>query len=230
MAAIGSVITDLAHNIKNVLLLSEGGIKLMDRLIDEGDLERIQQTWALTQKAVGRISTMVKQMLEYSRTPKIDVQRANLNKIVRETCESFREEFRKEGIAVRLRLDRRIKDSMIDVEGLERALANLLVNACEAISHDNGEITITTVARARDLILGVEDNGDGIPPTQLSRIFFPRFSTKGDEGTGLGLAEVKKWVNTLGGSIHVNSVVDEGSRFVLSLPREAQSTVTVTSE
>jgi len=221
MAAVGEVITDLAHNIKNVLLLADGGIKLMDRLIDEGDLDRVRQDWALTQKTLARISTMVKEMLDYSRAVQISRIACNLNTIVRETSESFKAEFEKKRITAKLRLDRRIEDSLLDAQGLERALVNLLVNACEAIKHDHGEITVTTqVSPSRDLILVVEDNGEGIPGAKLPRIFFPMFSTKGEHGTGLGLAMVKKWVTAVGGMIRAYSNEGEGTRFVLILPRE----------
>jgi len=225
MAAVGGVITDLAHNIKNILLLSEGGIKLMDRLIEENDLTRIRQTWDLTQKTLGRISTMVKEMLEYARAPHIQKVLANLNTVVHETCESFKADFEGKGIRVLLRLDRRIEDSWLDVTGLDRSLVNLLVNACEAIKHDHGEIIVETQLKpSRDLALIIEDNGAGIPAAKLPRIFFPMFTTKGERGTGLGLAMVRKWVTAVWGTIRVYSTEGAGTRFVITLPREPEST------
>jgi signal transduction histidine kinase len=222
MAAVGEVITDLAHNIKNILLLAEGGIKLMDRLIDEGDLPRVQQTWDLTQKTLGRISTMVKEMLDFARAPHVAKVQANLNTLVRETCESYKTEFENKGIRVKLRLDRRVGDTMLDAEGLDRALVNLLLNACEAIRHDHGEIIVTTLVNPnRDLSLIVEDNGSGIPAAKLSRVFFPMFTTKGEGGAGLGLAMVKKWVSAVGGTIRAYSTEGAGARFVITLPYEA---------
>jgi len=222
MAAVGEVITQLAHSIKNILLLAEGGLNLMDRLIDEGDLDKIRQTWGLTQKTLARISTMVKEMLDYSRAPELTKTPCNLNRIVRETCESFKTEFENKGITVKLRLDRRIDDTMLDAKGLERSLINLLVNACEAIKHDHGEIVITTKLRANhDLVLIVEDNGEGIPEDKISRIFLPKFSTKSGAGTGLGLAMVKKWAAAVGGTVRVYSTEGKGTRFVITLPRES---------
>lgn len=230
MAAVGNVITDLAHNIKNILLLAEGGIKLMDRLIDSGDLDKVQQNWELTQKTLGRISTMVKQMLDYTRAPQINLKSGNVNRIIRETCESYKTEFEDKGIAVKLRLDKRVEDGTLDIEGLERCLVNLLVNACEAIQHDNGEIIVTSVVRPTDWVVSIGDNGEGIEPDKLSRIFYPRFSTKGEKGTGLGLAWVKKWTTAIGGSVHAKSVVHEGTRFAVIIPREVSSTVTSVQE
>ena len=225
MAAVGAVITDLAHSIKNILLLSEGSVKLVDRLIDEGDMERLRQTWGVTQKTFARISTMVKEMLDYSRAVEVRKSPCNLNQIVRETCESFKQDFESKGVTVRARLDRRIEDALLDDKGLERCLVNLLVNACEAIKHDKGEITVTThLNPSQDRVLVVEDNGQGIPADMLDRLFFPQFSTKGGEGTGLGLAMVKKWVTAVGGTIRVHSTEGESTRFVITLPRE-QTTV-----
>ncbi|KPL09197.1 hypothetical protein AMJ85_07045 [candidate division BRC1 bacterium SM23_51] len=222
MAAVGAVITDLAHSIKNVLLLAEGGIQLMDRLIEEGDLERIGQSWQLTQKGLGRISTMVKEMLDYSRAVKVKKTKSNLNDVVRETCQSFQTEFENKGIALNLHLDPKLENAWLDVKGLERSLVNVLVNAREAINHDHGEITVATQMRpSRDLVLSIEDNGVGIPVAKLARIFFPLFSTKGGQGTGLGLSMIKKWVTAIGGTVNVHSTEGKGTRFVITLPREA---------
>lgn len=222
MAAIGTVITDLAHGIKNILLLSEGGVKLVDRLIDEGDMERLRQTWHVTQKSFSRISTMVKEMLDYSRAVEVRKTPCNLNQVVRETCEGFKEDFESKGVTVKARLDRRIEEALLDRKGLERCLVNLLVNACEAIEHGRGEITVTTQLNpSQDLVVMVEDNGEGIPSGKLSRVFYPRFTTKGKEGTGLGLAMTKKWITAVGGAIRVHSTEGEGTRFVITLPREA---------
>jgi two-component system NtrC family sensor kinase len=165
-------------------------------------------------------------MLEYARTPHVRKTPADLNRIVRETCESFKTEFENKGIVVKLRLDRRVAESMLDVAGLERALVNLLVNAREAIKHDHGEIVIETqVKPSGDLVLIVEDNGAGIPAAKLPRIFFPMFTTKSEHGTGLGLAMVKKGLAAVGGTIRVYSTENVGTRFVITLPPEPSITV-----
>lgn len=222
MAAVGGVITDLAHSIKNILILAEGGIQLMDRLIEKGDLERVSKSWQLTQKGLVRISTMVKEMLDYSRAIKVNKTQCNLNEIVRETCQSFATEFESKGIVLNVCLDPKVEDGWLDTQGLERSLVNLLVNAREAIDHDHGEITVATQIRpSRDLVVSVEDNGKGIPVAKLPRIFFPLFSTKDSQGTGLGLSMVKKWVTAVGGTILVYSTEGKGTRFVITLPREA---------
>ncbi|MBI4678765.1 MAG: FHA domain-containing protein [Elusimicrobia bacterium] len=221
MAAVGEVITDLAHNVKNILQVSESAASLMDLYVRSGDLDSLRKTWPKMERTLDLISSLVKEVLDYSRAPSINRTRCGLNGLIARVCENVKPEFEAKGIALRLRLDDRIGDLNLDACGLERALLNLLVNARDAVTHDRGEIAVATGSGpGGDVVMSVEDNGEGIPADRLPRLFLPRFSTKGEQGTGLGLAMVKKWTSAVGATIQVHSVVGEGTRFVLAFPRE----------
>jgi signal transduction histidine kinase len=105
-----------------------------------------------------------------------------------------------------------------DPQGIHRCLLNLLTNAIDAIDEERGEIRLTTRTAGESILISVEDNGVGIPPEARQEIFKVFYSTKGNRGTGLGLAVTKKIVEEHGGGITVDSAPGQGSRFTIRLP------------
>ena len=114
-----------------------------------------------------------------------------------------------------------LADTMLDAEQLKRVFVNLIENAIEAFDKKQEEKRILITARhdkARDLIIAeVSDNGNGIPPSDLQKLFQPYFSTKG-RGTGLGLAIVRRIVSEHHGKINVVSNMPKGAKFIIELP------------
>src|ERR1700691_1685142 len=105
-----------------------------------------------------------------------------------------------------------------DSNRLERVVANLVLNACEAVSPDSGRIVITTTGNQACLQIGVWDNGPGIPPEIQDSVFQPFVSYGKSEGSGLGLAIVKKIVEDHGGEIYVDGKGGTGPLFKTTIP------------
>lgn len=105
-----------------------------------------------------------------------------------------------------------------DPNRLERVVANLVLNACEAVSPDSGLIVITTMGNQAYLQIGVRDNGPGIPPEIQNSVFQPFVSYGKAEGSGLGLAIVKKLVEDHGGEIYVDGRSGTGTLFKITIP------------
>ena len=106
-----------------------------------------------------------------------------------------------------------------DSNRLERVIANLVLNACEAVSPDSGRIVITTTGNQACLQIGVWDNGPGIPPAIQDSVFQPSVSYGKTEGSGLGLAIAKKIVEDHGGEIHLDGGSSEtGTLFKITIP------------
>ena len=105
-----------------------------------------------------------------------------------------------------------------DSNRLERAVANLVLNACEAVSPDTGLVVITTMGDHSYLQIGVWDNGPGIPPEIQDSAFQPFVSYGKAEGSGLGLAIVKKIVEDHGGEIYVEGKGGTGPLFKATIP------------
>lgn len=218
MAAIGQTITGLAHNIKNVLLLSKGGMELMQERISERDDEELTETWRLIQRGIDRINLMVKDMLDYGRQRQVRKQRVNVNDLMAEIHQTFSEEMSKRRIRCVLDVDPHCPAVLADPDGLDKAIVNLLINAAEECVEGEGEIRLRTRCEGDNaVVLEVTDNAGGIPPDVLPRIFFPFFTTKGTGGSGLGLAMTKKFVEDMGGRIEVESKQGFGTTFRITL-------------
>lgn len=102
---------------------------------------------------------------------------------------------------------------------INQVLLNLLTNAAQAIDHEQGRLLIRTYIRGEFVCISVEDNGSGIPPEHVSRIFEPFYTTKKvGEGTGLGLSISYRIIKDHGGDIRVATKLGFGTRFEISLP------------
>ena len=119
---------------------------------------------------------------------------------------------------VQLRLEKSPCPVNMDKRLMGVALTHLYMNASEA-AQDNGVIHISTHSMDEKTVIRVKDNGDGIRPEFMDRIFDPFFSTKSG-GTGLGLTYVQQIIHDHGGKIHVESHPRDGATFVITFPRD----------
>jgi signal transduction histidine kinase len=101
---------------------------------------------------------------------------------------------------------------------LERVVANLVLNACEAVPSDSGKIVITTTGTGACLQIDVWDNGPGIPPTIREAVFQPFISYGKADGSGLGLAIAKRIVEEHGGNIYLDGRCEMGTLFKIMIP------------
>jgi signal transduction histidine kinase len=105
-----------------------------------------------------------------------------------------------------------------DSNRLERVVANLVLNACEAVSRDSGRIIISTTGNQACLQIAVWDNGPGIPPAIRESLFQPFVSYGKADGGGLGLAIAKKIVEDHGGEIYLDGGSETGTLFKITIP------------
>jgi signal transduction histidine kinase len=168
--------------------------------------------------SIDRMNELVTSLLEYSKG--YDTLRPAVRSIV-DTVErairmiSVRKEFR------RIMIEHHHKCVAVgwfDSNRLERVVANLVLNACEAVSPDTGRIVITTTGNEGCLQIAVWDNGPGIPPAIRDSIFQPFVSYGKGEGSGLGLAITKKIVEDHGGEIYLDAESETGTLFKIAIP------------
>ena len=136
-----------------------------------------------------------------------------VGRVIRMTC--VRQEFRRitithhhEGVDL----------GWFDANRLERVVANLLLNACEAVSPDSGQVVITTAGDRTCLQIGVWDNGPGVPSTIRDTAFEPFVSFGKAEGSGLGSGDREKDCRDHGGEIHHDETVETGTLFRITIP------------
>lgn len=222
LAAMGQTIAVLSHHIKNILQGVRGGSYLIDMGLKDHNEEIVRKGWAIVEKNQGKIYHLVMDMLTFSKERQPVMREAQLNDTVGDICELMQARADDCSVALECRLAKAMPIGSYDEEGIHRAVLNVVINAIDAIEGtEGGRVVVETGHDAeRDLVfVAVTDNGPGIPPDQLGRIFNIFESTKGGRGTGLGLAVSQKILREHGGEIHVESKPGFGSRFVLTWPR-----------
>jgi nitrogen fixation/metabolism regulation signal transduction histidine kinase len=223
-AAWGEVARRLAHEIKNPLtpiqLSAErirrrylGNMKDMEAEV----LDRATHT-IVTQ--VEAMRDMVNAFSDYARAPEMNFSRFDLNRLIREVSYLYRSQ--DDRPAIRFEMDESLGDIEADDVRIRQLLHNLIRNAMEAMEgQDGGELLICTqsiIESDRGFAeIRVRDNGPGIDPEMMEKLFEPYATTK-TKGTGLGLAIVKKLVEEHGGSVLAENLEGGGTGIIVRLP------------
>ncbi|RME52487.1 MAG: FHA domain-containing protein [Deltaproteobacteria bacterium] len=221
LAGIGQTVAGLAHYVKNILNGINGGSSLIRLGIESGKMEDVEVGWQVLQRSLGKISDMVMNMLDYAKEREPEYVSADLNEIVSSVVELLRDRAAESKIALVQELDPHLPAIEIDRVGIHRAILNLVTNALDAVEErPEACVRVTTChdPQRQGVRVCVEDNGVGIPASDLPRIFNMFMSTKGSRGTGLGLPVTQKIVKEHKGSIEVRSRPGKGSTFTLFLP------------
>lgn len=220
LIAIGQTISHLSFCIKNILTNMEGWAYNVDRAIKEKDHEDLAKGWDMVSKSITRISDLVRDMLIFSSDTKKTLYPTNLNGTIEEIQNLFNEKVIRENIKMTTHLDRSIKTVPLNAKDIYRCILNLTSNALEACAPDQGTVDIYSTMNAQDNIIFIEiaDNGPGIPPEHMDKIFNVFFTTKGVNHSGLGLPIARKIIEEHGGGIAVESQKDRGTRILVKLP------------
>ncbi|UCE82144.1 MAG: GAF domain-containing protein, partial [Deltaproteobacteria bacterium] len=219
LAAMGQAISGLSHYIKNILAAMETSHAMVEKALAAEDLAIISRVWKILRRSNQRISNLVLDMLAYSKDRKPQTQLCQLNEICEEAAELCHDRIKAKHAKLNLDLDPQLPQIQVDPQGIHRSLLNLLTNAVDALEDNEGEVRMSTqMQEESEVLVTVEDNGAGIPEKILQRIFDVFFSTKGSQGTGLGLAVTKKIIEEHGGSIEAQSNPDQGTKFTILLP------------
>jgi signal transduction histidine kinase len=222
LAAIGQTIATLSHHIKNILQGIRGGSYLIEMGLSDHDESLVSKGWKIVEKNQNKISALVMDMLTFSKEREPALVVSNLNEVVADVVELM--QARAEELEVRLHWhpDTSIPALVFDPEAIHRAVLNVVTNALDASAEggQDGQVRVSTgyLQEGGQVRVLIDDNGPGIPPDQVDKLFSPFVSYKGGRGTGLGLPVSKKILNEHGGDVVVETELGRGSRFVLELP------------
>ncbi len=219
LAAMGQAISGLSHYIKNILAAMETSHTMVEKALAAEDLAVINRVWKILWRSNQRISNLVLDMLAYSKERKPQTQPCQVNEICKEAAELIHDRMQAKRGKLHLDLDQQLPQIQADPQGIHRCLLNLLTNAVDAVDEDDGEVKVSTRKQQEsEVLITVEDNGPGFPEKIRLRIFDVFFSTKGSQGTGLGLAVTKKIIEEHGGCIEAESYHGQGAKFTIQLP------------
>lgn len=219
LAATGETVAFLSHHIKNILQALGGGIDVVESALNKGDAAKAKENWPIVQRNLGRINELILNMLAFSKDRQPLLENVNVNHVLTECLELMGPRADERGVALMSELDEQ-PPIPADASGLSQAFMNLIANALDAVPDKTGVITVSSKydSMNRNVIVQVIDNGQGIDPVAIDKIFTPFYSAKGQRGTGLGLAVTQKVVQEHQGTITVKSALGAGTTFTLTLP------------
>ena len=218
-ASAGKLAAGVAHSVLNPLT----SVKMrLFSLTDTLDLIPSQkEDFEVISEEIRRIDTIMKNFLEFSRTPKPKPRMLSPSVVVDKSIELLRHRLESGGVEVRISREKPLPPMLIDPDQLKEVLVNLLINALEALV-GGGRIDIREQEDlheklGRVAVLEISDNGPGVPESARGKIFQPFFSTK-EEGTGLGLSILSRIIEEHGGTVGLLSREGEGASFRVTLP------------
>lgn len=214
LSALGELSAGLAHEIRNPLGSVEGAVQILRR--PELPAETRNEFGELAQKEVNRLKGLLTNFLDFARpqaprrVPTEPVQLLeSVSRLAAETAKMS-------GTRVRVEPSNRVPAVWVDPEQMKQVLLNLVINAIQAMP-SGGEVVLRTLSESESVLLEVHDEGVGIPPEDLERVFDPFVTTRSD-GTGLGLPIAYQIVSQHGGHIAARRNTGRGMTFVVTLP------------
>lgn len=218
LSSIGMLAAGVAHEVNTPLTGVSSYTQMLLSMIPETDPKH-----ALLQKVAkqtDRASNIVGNLLNFSRAGSSgDFVEINLNKVLEDTLQLLEVQLRKGRIEIVRNFDSGLPPIYGNGGKLQQVFTNLILNARDAIVTEQGRIEITTRYTEDGAIVEVNDNGVGIEPENLSKIYDPFFTTKEvGKGTGLGLAVSYGIIQEHSGDIKVESTPGEGTKFTLKFP------------
>ncbi|HEX6900755.1 MAG TPA: ATP-binding protein [Thermoanaerobaculia bacterium] len=235
MEAVGRLAGGLAHDINNYVTAITSQCELVRMKAEPRVAEKMDMVIA----TAGKITSLVRRLLAFSRQQPMAVRVIGLNEVV-EGLGGMMKRLLGEDVELRAYLAPGLWPVRVDPAQVEQVIVNFVVNAREAMPR-GGKITIETANVSLDddylrsnptvtpgeyVLMAVSDSGSGIPPEIRDRIFEPFFTTKeGTEARGLGLSSVYGIVKQNGGHVAVYSEVGKGTTFRVYLPRSSEAAV-----
>ena len=221
LAAVGQTIATLSHHIKNILQGIKGGGYLVDMGLENDDFAVVRKGWDIVGRNQGKISSLVMDMLSFSKEREPDPVPTDLVALVSDIVETVQQRAADAGIAIRWTPPADLPRVVFDPEGISRAVLNVVTNALDAVENrpdPRVDIRVEIDRPAGLVRIVIADNGEGMTAETLAEIFNLFVSTKGSRGTGLGLTVSRKILREHDGDIRAESSLGAGSTFTLEFP------------
>jgi signal transduction histidine kinase len=213
LAEIGQLAAGVAHEIRNPLAAIRGAIEVLkdgygQEQTEQGVMEEILLR-------IDRLNVVIRDMLDFAKPMAASKVPVELNHLLDDVLDTLTRDPKLQ----QLNIAKCGEDNMIvqmDPRLTERVFINLILNAAQAMNY-SGTLRISVEARGGEAFVAFTDNGPGIDPITLTKIFHPFFTTKAD-GSGLGLSLCQKYMEVQSGRIEVASEIGKGTTFTVVLP------------
>ncbi len=220
MISLGHVAAGIAHEIRNPL----SGVNMFldgirENFQDPESTEDIKTLISQAQAAAGKIETVIKRVLDFTRPGTPRFKPANINVAVNEALMLAHVTLRKSKISIHTDLAEDLPTIKIDLQQMEQVILNLINNAAEALKNRAGEriIAVSTALENGSVTIHVADSGPGIIAANREKIFDPFYTTKKD-GSGIGLSICQRIITDHRGSISITGSQWGGAEFIIRIP------------
>jgi signal transduction histidine kinase len=221
LRALGQMASGVAHDLKNILNPLALHVQLIERAVKQNKLADVADTTKEMRDVITRGVQTIERLRDYGRQEsEASAAPIELDKLASEAATIAKPRLSASKKKVpRIVLELGNPPSLLGrADEILNAIVNLVINAIDAMKDIGGTVTIATGVEAGRPFVRVRDTGPGMPPEVEARVFEPFFSTKGDEGTGLGLAMVYACMQHHAGSVELHTVLGEGTSFTLRFP------------
>ncbi|MDT8440158.1 MAG: ATP-binding protein [Desulfuromonadales bacterium] len=215
LASLGEMSAGIAHEIRNPLGIISSSAQLLERETATPDGRQLLD---IIQEESLRLNGLITDFLTFGRQLEPQRQPCDLAALIARTLETLQSTAEQKEIVIEFHRRTLVCEAKIDADMIQQVLLNLLLNALDA-TPSGGKVSVTLRQQDQHLDMVVTDTGCGIPKEFLGKVFDPFFTTKSD-GTGLGLANAYKIMESHHGSLSVISLPSKGSTFIASFPLE----------
>ena len=227
LSALGEMTGGIVHDFRNILAVIDSSLRLIAK--SSNDPEGLHAFIAGARDGLDRGLRLTSQLLNFAKQRELEPQSANANELLK-SLELFLKYGAGSAIRIVFELASDIPRCLIDTSQFNAAILNLVVNARDAMPN-GGEIRISTAhcivnevtsglaAPGAYVRLRVADNGKGMSAEIIRKVFQPFFFTKGQNGTGLGMSQVRAFMRRTGGYVNVTSELGRGTTIDLLFPR-----------
>lgn len=221
MAALGQLLSGIAHELKNPLFVLSGRLQLIREKLAAGQKEDLPQDLEKVEEAAKRMTHVTERFLTMAKPVPPRQSACTVPALLQQTLEFVANELMKNKIEVSTDVRPNLPAVMADPRLLQEAFLNLMLNAMHAMvsAHQRGKLTVSARRQGDWIEVRIQDDGPGILPEHRGKLFEPFFSTKpAGEGTGLGLWTVRSVVEGLKGQVGYETEIGQGTTFIVRLP------------
>ncbi len=216
LATIGRMASSISHDLRHSL----AAIVANSEFLCDGRLTGVQREELYQEVRIGvnQMTDLIDSLLEFARTREsLSPSYANITETVQRAMQAVRLHPRHQGTLIEVESNGQ-SVAWFDPRKLERALYNLMLNACEAAPANEGRVKITIGQSGTSLSIAISDNGPGIAEPIRAKLFHPFVSFGKENGTGLGLTVVQKIVQDHGGTVMMERTIDARTVFRITIP------------
>jgi len=231
LTSLGLLVGSISHGIKGLASGLDGGMYMMNSGLQKNDNERIEKGWDIVQRNVARIRSMVADILYYAKDRNLEHETSDINQFMSEIASLMEGKAKNFNVDFKCEIAPSLGEFTVDPAAMRSALINFLENSFDACrkdlnkEHHHVEFSVAEGEDKKTIHIEIQDNGIGMDRETQEKIFSLFFSSKGIEGTGLGLFISNKIIKKHGGNIEVSSEQGKGSHFQIIIPKKPEMNI-----